>query len=63
MSVTLWCSLSTCWTAAQWLVYWVALAAGLALIVAALKAPSDKRKDEGTARRRLFHLWGSGPRT
>jgi hypothetical protein len=62
MNVTLWCSLSTCWTAAQWFVYWLALAAGLGLIVAALRAPA-KPKDESSGRRRLFQLRRSGPRT
>ena len=62
MNVTLWCSLSTCWTAAQWLVYWLGLGAGLALIVTALRAPG-KRKDENTGWRRLFQLRRSGPRT
>jgi hypothetical protein len=55
MGVTLWCSLSTCWTADQWLTYWLALAAGLGLIFTALRAP-DKRKHDAGARRRLFHL-------
>jgi hypothetical protein len=64
MSVTLWCSLSTCWTAAEWLAYWLSLAVGLGLIVTALRAPA-KRKDGPRIRwRALLHsLRRAGPRT
>jgi hypothetical protein len=39
----------------------VGLAAGLGLIIAALRPPG-KRKNENTGRRKLFQLRRSGPR-
>jgi hypothetical protein len=45
----------------QWLAYWAGLAAGLGLIVAALRTPG-KRNNENTAWRKRFQLRRSGPR-